>query len=177
MVSTTTTTTQTPALDASQLLKACNALHKHLHTPNAKKEAPKHVTPLFQEDVTQFGMYASFTLKDMPTKQIKNKPIPIPLKHPFHPVTATSLNGVRVCLFTKDPSDEYKKLLVAKGCDHLVTKVVSVKKLREHYRAFEEKRKLKDDFDVFLTDANIVPMLPKLLGKAFFIAKKCVHVV
>lgn len=47
-----------------------------------------------------------------------------------------------------------------------------MKKLREKYRQFEQKRQLCDSYDLFMADERVLPMLPGLLGKTFFDKKK-----
>ena len=52
--------------------------------------------------------------------------------------------------------------------------MIGISKLREKYKAYEQKRQLCDLYDVFVADERIVPALPKLLGKTFFEKKKYV---
>jgi ribosome biogenesis protein UTP30 len=47
--------------------------------------------------------------------------------------------------------------------------------LPAQFKPFEARRQLLRDHDLFLADDNIIPMLPKLLGKQWIEAKKCVH--
>ena len=49
---------------------------------------------------------------------------------------------------------------------------MGVDKLKGKFRPFEARRQLLQDHDLFLADDRVVPMLPKLLGKIFFNAKK-----
>jgi len=50
--------------------------------------------------------------------------------------------------------------------------VVGVAKLKGKYKGFEERRQLLKENGLFLADERVVPLLPKLLGKMFFEAKK-----
>jgi ribosome biogenesis protein UTP30 len=50
--------------------------------------------------------------------------------------------------------------------------VIGLSKLRANYKQYEAKRQLKDSYDLFLADVRILPMLPRLLGKKFFLSKK-----
>jgi len=53
-----------------------------------------------------------------------------------------------------------------------VAKVIGYSKLRSKYGSHEERRRLCASYDLFLSDDRILPLLPKLLGKAFFKKKK-----
>ncbi|KAK9933637.1 hypothetical protein M0R45_020825 [Rubus argutus] len=53
-----------------------------------------------------------------------------------------------------------------------ITKTLKLSKLKSDYKAFEAKRKLMDSYDAFLADKQIVPLLPRLLGKQFFKKKR-----
>lgn len=72
-----------------------------------------------------------------------------------------------VCLITKDPQREYKDLLAAQAVAG-VTKVVDYSHLRAKFKTYEARRQLAASFDLFLADDRILPLLPKVLGKAFF---------
>lgn len=78
-----------------------------------------------------------------------------------------------ICLLTKDPQREYKDLLAAQGIN-FISRVVGVSKLKGKHKPFEARRQLLKDHGMFLADQRIVPLLPGLLGKMFFDAKKCV---
>lgn len=47
-------------------------------------------------------------------------------------------------------------------------------KLKGKFKPFEARRLLLKENDLFLADERVVPLLPGLLGKKFFEAKKCV---
>ncbi|KAG8684527.1 hypothetical protein FRC09_015331 [Ceratobasidium sp. 395] len=76
-----------------------------------------------------------------------------------------------ICLITKDPQREYKDLLAAQNIK-FVSRVVGVTKLKGKFKPFEVRRQLLKDHGLFLADERVVPLLPKLLGKIFFNAKK-----
>lgn len=125
--------------------------------------------------------------------------------------------GVRICLFTKDPQKEYEQKLAADpvanvkevrpahwrelaiknfirfihcyfafpppfpplfsffgdGPHSLVPwQVIAISKLRTEHKQFEDKRELLSNFDLFLADDRIIPLLPPLLGIKFFKKKK-----
>ncbi|QRV77622.1 ribosomal protein L1p/L10e family [Ceratobasidium sp. AG-Ba] len=96
----------------------------------------------------------------------KLKPFSIPLARPIvDPRTSP------ICLITKDPQREYKDLLAAQNIK-FVSRVVGVTKLKGKFKPFEARRQLLKDHGLFLADDRVVPLLPKLLGKMFFEAKK-----
>jgi len=88
------------------------------------------------------------------------KPVPLLLPHPF-----VSLDDAEICLITKDPQREFKDKLADLG---VRAKVIGVSKLKKKYHPFEAKRQLMKAYEIFLADARVLPMLPSLLGKAFF---------
>jgi len=116
-------------------------------------------------------------------------PLFFPLLLSFHraiPHPIYRFDGAEVCLIVKDapggdggkqPKGGNKgakakaraqKLAEAAG----VSKVIAVSKLKSKYEPHEAKRALANAFDLFLADARVVPSLARLLGKAFFRAKK-----
>jgi ribosome biogenesis protein UTP30 len=78
-----------------------------------------------------------------------------------------------VCLITKDPQREYKNLLEEAGI-RFVNRVVGIDKLKGKFKAFEARRALLRENALFLADERVIPLLPRLLGKIFFTAKKYV---
>lgn len=89
------------------------------------------------------------------------------LPHPPLPPPPTT----SVCLFSKDPQREYKDLLHAQNIK-FISRVVGLAKLKGKHKPFEARRALCNDHQLFLCDESIMPMMPKLLGKIFFDAKK-----
>ena len=108
-------------------------------------------------------------LKRIPAVK-KDKPIRIAIPHSLYEV-----DGAEVCLIVKD-----KKGAGAKGAKERLrqeartggTKVLGVSKLKTKFESHEAKRKLSQAYDLFLADAAVLPVLPQLLGKAFFRKKK-----
>lgn len=76
-----------------------------------------------------------------------------------------------VCLIVKDPQREYKDLLASQNIT-LISRVVGVEKLKGKFKPFEARRQLAADHELFLADERVIPLMPKLLGKIFFDAKK-----
>ncbi|KAI0265548.1 ribosomal protein L1p/L10e family-domain-containing protein [Gloeopeniophorella convolvens] len=98
--------------------------------------------------------------------EAKLKPHKIPIKYPLvDPRTSA------VCLITKDPQREYKDLLESAGV-RFVNRVVGIEKLKGKFKPFEARRGLLRENGLFLADERVVPLLPRLLGKIFFTAKK-----
>lgn len=119
------------------------------------------------------SFYVMFGLKKIPA-EVSVKPQLISVPNAWK--SASSADSVRVCIFTKDPHDEYKKRIKTLGLPSIV-KVMPVSKLRKNFKPFEAKRQLCASYDIFLTDCRIVALLPKLIGKKFFEAKKIPVVV
>lgn len=119
------------------------------------------------------SFYVMFGLKKIPT-EVSVKPQLISVPNTWK--SATSAESVRVCIFTKDPHEEYKKRIKALGIASIV-KVIPISKLRKNFKPFEAKRQLCASYDIFLTDCRVVAFLPKLIGKKFFEAKKIPVVV
>ncbi|CAN0276603.1 unnamed protein product, partial [Hapterophycus canaliculatus] len=53
-----------------------------------------------------------------------------------------------------------------------LTQVIKLEKLRTQYKDFKDRRQLLSQFDLFLADDRILPMLTKALGKTFLKVKK-----
>ncbi|KAL6048200.1 proteasome-interacting protein cic1 [Balamuthia mandrillaris] len=147
----------TSGLDRSQVERAVRALFQHLE--EAKKKQKKSA---LLDEVDTISLIVA--LKRIPGKPPR-KPVPIAIPHTLH-------RSSEICVFTKDPQEEYKKLFFEdKPCDG-VKKVISFTKLRNNYNTYEAKRKLAGSYDLFLTDDRILPLLARKLTKAFFVKKK-----
>lgn len=92
------------------------------------------------------------------SSQLPNPPLPPP-------------PAASVCLITKDPQREYKDLL-EKHNIKFISRVVGVEKLKGKFKPFEPRRQLRNEHEMFLVDDRVLPLMPKLLGKMFFEAKK-----
>jgi hypothetical protein len=91
-----------------------------------------------------------------------------PIKYPLvDPRTSA------ICLITKDPQREYKDLLEEAGV-RFINRVVGIEKLKGKFKSFEARRALLHENALFLADERVIPLLPRLLGKIFFTAKKYV---
>ncbi|CAE7139822.1 unnamed protein product [Rhizoctonia solani] len=146
-------------VSTQQAKKAIDALLKHNEKHKAKKEDNELLGP--KEEVVWLNVAVK---KVYPEKKLK--PFSIPLARPIIDPRTTS-----ICLITKDPQREYKDLLEAQNVK-FISRVVGVTKLKGKFKPFEARRQLMQDHGVFLVDERVVPMMPKLLGKIFFKAKK-----
>ena len=94
---------------------------------------------------------------------------PHPIEIPFSFIDVNKLN---VCILVKDePAELYKKALKSIGIK-CITKIITISKLKKKYSTFESKRTLCSAFDVFLADESITGLLPKLIGKSFYVSKR-----
>lgn len=131
------------------------------------KSKAKHQKPqLLEHDDL---LYLVVTLKRIPDREMIN-PYKIRIPHPLF-----SLDGSQeVCLIINDrengSADVAKNKVKEEGL--AISKVLKYSKLKTDYKPFEAKRKLCGSFDLFFADKSVVPLLPKLLGKAFFKKKK-----
>ncbi|KAG8770354.1 hypothetical protein FRC12_004315 [Ceratobasidium sp. 428] len=146
-------------VSVKQVKLAVDALLKHA----AKVQTERDETELL-------GAKDELVWLNVNVKQVhpekKLKPFSVPLARPIvDPRTSP------ICLITKDPQREYKDLLAAQNIK-FVSRVVGVTKLKGKFKPFEVRRQLLKDHGLFLADERVVPLLPKLLGKIFFNAKK-----
>ncbi|KAM5569118.1 hypothetical protein ABKV19_016568 [Rosa sericea] len=117
--------------------------------------------------------YLVLTLKKIPPKGRVNAfkiPLPNPLLSEF----------TEFCLIYDDrPKSKLTKDQIDKRIkthNLPITKTLKLSKLKSDYKSFEAKRKLMESYDAFLADKQIVPLLPRLLGKQFFKKKRMIPV-
>ncbi|GFZ48947.1 hypothetical protein JCM24511_06696 [Saitozyma sp. JCM 24511] len=147
------------SFSSAQAKKAVDALLAHA----TKVAAERDDTELISRDE---HVWLNVNTKH-PTTRKRLMPVRIQLPHPpLPPPPATS-----VCLITKDPQREYKDLLASQGIK-FVSRVVGVAKLKGKFKPFEPRRQLMRDHELWLCDDRVVDMMPQLLGKMFFEAKK-----
>ncbi|KAF9434705.1 hypothetical protein BGZ76_007572 [Entomortierella beljakovae] len=142
-------------LDIKQADKAVKALLGHIAKQGESSDK------LIEEDQGVWLIIATKKFSD----ESKAKPQRIPLKHSIIAPDA------EVCLFVKDPQRDFKRLLEEKKVKS-INRVIGVSKLRAKYKPYEAKRQLCASYGMFLADARIVTLLPKMLGKTFFLKKK-----
>ena len=168
-------------VSTAQCKLAVDALLKHALAHQAAKEQNEllpdrteqyiwlvvAVKKMFPErKLKPFKMYVHFPL--LPLRESEHLVSHSPLSHPLIDPRTTP-----ICLITKDPQREYKDLLESNNIK-FVSRVVGIKKLKGKFKPFEARRMLLRENGLFLADDRVIPLLPKLLGKAFFNAKKCV---
>ena len=100
----------------------------------------------------------------------------LPIKYSIRPVSVNLTNKIygekystSVCLFVKDPKQDFKDLDLEFPFN---LKVIDISKLKLKYERFEERRNLIKQHDIFLCDGRVYFLLRKLLGKPFYSAKK-----
>lgn len=115
---------------------------------------------------------------EMKVKKAKTCPIAIPVPHSVYAA------DTRVCLFvkvstliltSKDPQRLFKDIVEAQEITY-IKRVMGVGKLSKKFRSYEQKRMLADEYDLFVTDERVLPLLPKSLGKTFLQRKSKVPV-
>jgi len=146
-------------LKEEQVGKACASLLKYIEGREAAKTDKKEA--LFSED--EYVLLVVGLTKIPPSG--RNKPFRIKIPHPVY-----NREECDVCYFVKDTAATKKKLKA--NPVPCIKEVVSLEKLRTDYKDFESKRKLCGSFDMFLCEARILPMMPKAIGKKFFLKKK-----
>jgi len=104
-----------------QVEKAVRALVTHIKSHVQKKEK----TQLFESEDT---ISVILGLRRIPEKR-SSKPFPINLAHGMH-------DSGDVCLFVKDPQQEFKSRLEDHP-DIPISKVIGVTKLKKNYKSFE----------------------------------------
>ncbi|KAF8110691.1 hypothetical protein N665_0079s0010 [Sinapis alba] len=117
-------------------------------------------------------VYLNVTLNKIPqTNRTNAHRIRLP-----HPLINTEEESPELCLIIDDrpksgltKEDAMKKI---ESENIPITKVLKLSKLKTDYKAFEAKRKLFDSYDMFFADRRVIPMLPRLIGKKFFVQKK-----
>eukprot|EP00004_Rigifila_ramosa_P027568 TRINITY_DN9031_c0_g1_i2.p1 TRINITY_DN9031_c0_g1~~TRINITY_DN9031_c0_g1_i2.p1 ORF type:complete len:330 (+),score=89.54 TRINITY_DN9031_c0_g1_i2:1-990(+) len=149
-------------LDKPQVDVAVEALKKWEEKNSSRLQA-KGKADLFADDGQVISVILG--LKKLPTTKTL-KPAKLELPTPLYSEVTT-----RVCLITKDPAEEYKKLVDEAGL-LCITKVLDVTKLRKNFQRYEARRTLCESYDLFLADARVYLMLPGLLGREFFKKKR-----
>ena len=83
--------------------------------------------------------------------------------------------GISICLITVDPQRSFKDAIAHPSFPPEIAsqiRVLGISKLKERTKSFEERRRLLDQYDLFMADDRVIPTLPKLLGKIFFDSSK-----
>ncbi|CAL4909512.1 unnamed protein product [Urochloa decumbens] len=101
------------------------------------------------------------------------KPRLLPLPH-----TVVGHDGASVCVISDDRPNSRSPpasdiLDTSKTRNRVpVSEVIPLSTLRTDYRPYESRRRLAASHDLFIADRAILPLLPRVLGKAFYSTKK-----
>uniref|UniRef100_A0A060TBR1 ARAD1D29194p n=1 Tax=Blastobotrys adeninivorans TaxID=409370 RepID=A0A060TBR1_BLAAD len=149
-------------MNKEKTLEAANALLEYINRSSNTPEQDK--TSLLDEEEAN-DIYVQINTKKFLSDKKSLKPKRVEIPHPIYSKEETS-----VCLFSKDPQRSYKDVLQSENSPtkDLITRVVGVSKLKGKFKAYEARRQLYSSYDLFLADDNVVSVLPKLLGKAFY---------
>ncbi|KAI1006077.1 hypothetical protein K3495_g2151 [Podosphaera aphanis] len=152
-------------LNSNQVLKASEALLKHIRTTAAGKL--EKAALLEESPLDTYPIWLQLTTKVHITEEKRLKPIKITLPHPLNDLPTTT-----ICLITADPQRSAKDLIASPAFPAeiatRITRVVGLSKLKAKWSQYEAQRKLFSEHDIFLADDRIVTSLPGILGKTFF---------
>eukprot|EP01084_Bolivina_argentea_P135487 238729_1 len=152
----------TTNLDENQVLKASRAmLVVHQRATSSSKKQKLVPSPGESMLVVQFA------LRKIP-ERISAKPIRMQVPHSL----IRDAEGCDMCLFVKDGTEKDVRERLRKMPVKGLNEVMSLDRLRREYKEFKDRRELLSQYDLFLCDDRILPMMTKALGKAFFKVKK-----
>lgn len=148
-------------MDNKKVIEATKALQKYLKD---KSKETSEKSQLF-EDSDAEPLYLVVTAKRYFSEQKNLRPKLIKVPHSVWPENEKP----RICLFSRDPQRAYKDALYAgENGPKIVDRVVGLSKLKGKFKRYEARRALKNDFDLFLTEPEVAPSLPTVLGKSFY---------
>ncbi|KAL3899785.1 MAG: hypothetical protein SGCHY_001799 [Lobulomycetales sp.] len=151
-------------VEKAQAAKAVKALELVHERSVASKEDK---TQLLEQDAPYISVLIG--TRELKVTSARTCPIQIPVPHAVFP------DNYSVCLFVKDPQRLYKDKVSEQEIGY-VKRVIGVSKLSKKFRSYEAKRILADEYDLFMADERILPLLPKSLGKTFLKRKAKVPV-
>ncbi|KAL8929208.1 MAG: hypothetical protein Q9208_001291 [Pyrenodesmia sp. 3 TL-2023] len=166
-------------LDQPQTLKASTALLNHIKSELDRREAASTVKSLIktahnsdEHDASDAEpIWLVLTTKKHIVDKARLKPGKIPLPHPLNTSPTTT-----ICLITCDPQRQVKDTIAHPSfptdLSSRITKVIGISKLKARYQPYESKRQLLNEHAIFLADARVITMLPKILGKIFYKSNK-----
>ncbi|KAG1743188.1 ribosomal protein L1p/L10e family-domain-containing protein [Suillus paluster] len=154
---------KTELIDSHVSVKQCTKAVHALHAYASQKQKEQEENDLLPSN--ELYVWLQITVKRMHPEH-KIKPFKIPLKHPLVDPRVSP-----VCLITKDPQREYKDLLESHNIK-FISRVVGITKLKGKFKSYEARRMLLKENGMFLADDRVIPLLPGLLGKKWFDAKK-----
>ncbi|XP_051210264.1 uncharacterized protein [Lolium perenne] len=160
-----TTAKPKPGVPRETVASAVSALTKWMR--ERASEAPPNLLADERDDLVVLQL----TLRRVPAKPA-TKPHLLPLPHPVVAHSAAS-----VCAISDDRAGSGSPaaaaiLDAARALGLPVSEVVPFSAVRTDYRPYESRRRFAASHDLFLADRALLPMLPRLLGKAFYASKK-----
>ena len=164
-------------LDPEQTLQASRALLEHLRKETQRLQAKSAKKELLKSEDGDDGdehaggdqapVWLSVTTKQTIVDKTRLKPSKIPVPH--------SLNAspdLSICIISADPQRALKDVVASdtfpQSLSSRITRIISLTKLKARYKSFEQRRALRDEYDIFLADDRIVSRLPDALGKIFY---------
>ena len=103
--------------------------------------------------------------------QVPVRPSPKPMQIVLPNSFTNSEQNSRVCVFVKDPVDDFKEKIQDLDIP-CIAKVIGYDKLKREYKQYKDKKALLKEYDMFLSDLRVYKMLPECLGKDFYEKKK-----
>lgn len=143
--------------------RAIEALIHHVKEHRKANEDTTATLPGVGKD--ECSVFLQIGIRSIPEASLKTfKGRPVPLPHSFRPERVAD----NVCLLVKDKAEARKLLGDDYSGKYGIKKIIDLSQLRSEYKTFQAKRQLSVEYDLFLADDRIVCMLPKTLGKGFY---------
>uniref|UniRef100_A0A0E0L5M1 Ribosomal protein L1 n=1 Tax=Oryza punctata TaxID=4537 RepID=A0A0E0L5M1_ORYPU len=153
-------------VDRATVAGAVAALFKWMRARAA--EAPPNLLTDERDDL----LLLQLSLRRIPASPT-TKPRLLPLPHPV----IIPGESASICVISDDRpksrSPAASDLLDASRSQNLpFSEVIPLSTLRTDYRPYESRRRLAASHDLFIADRAVLPLLPRVLGKAFYSTKK-----
>ncbi|POS88147.1 hypothetical protein EPUL_001345 [Erysiphe pulchra] len=154
-------------LNSDQVLKASNALLKHIKSTTESKLKDRKLKLLDENPYESQPIWLQLTTKSHISAEKRLKPIKVSLPYPLNTDPTTT-----ICLFTADPQRATKDLIASPAfpaaLSARITRVIGLSKLKSKWSQYEAQRKLFREHDIFIADDRIIKALPAILGKTFY---------
>uniref|UniRef100_A0A0D9WJL9 Ribosomal protein L1 n=1 Tax=Leersia perrieri TaxID=77586 RepID=A0A0D9WJL9_9ORYZ len=154
-------------VDRAAVATAVAALFKWMRARAA--EAPPNLLTDERDDL----VILQLSLRRIPSSSA-TKPRLLPL---LHPVLLPG-DSASVCVISDDRPKSTRSPAATDIADKAkshglpVSEVIPLSALRTDYRPYESRRRLAASHDLFIADRGVLPLLPRVLGKAFYSTKK-----
>jgi len=155
---------------STEILLAATKALKKWKEKKAEENEKSEVPTLLEDEREIVNLMVSVKELEKPVAKghrSNNRATRISLKHSIY-----AGENQEICLFVKDPEIKWNEKLLEKKEIGNLTEVMGITRLRNEYRGHHQKRQLCKEYDLFLADERIIPLLPTLLGKHFFQKKK-----